>query len=214
LVAELHDPEDAEQRAREPEPAFVAACRARDPSALDRFYRDHVGVVERSLGRLVGPTADLEDLVQSTFVQAIRSFPTYRGEASLKTWLVRIAVHVALNELRRGVRRSVPLELLPPAQEPADQAPLPDRVIADRQTALRLHRLLDKLTPPKRIAFLLYAVLGHSVEEVAALMGSGRATTRSRIWFARRELAVLLRKDPRLRAVLADVEWTTKGNPK
>ena len=187
------------------ERTLVERMRAGDPRALEAFYRAHVNRVTRAVGRLIGPTADLEDLVQSTFVEAIRSIPRYRGEASLATWVTRIAVHVAQHHLRRGVRRSMPLEALPEADVPAAH-PTVERVLDDRSLAARVHGLLDRIAPPKRIAFLLYAIEGCSVEEVAALMDAGRAATKSRIWFARREVLALARRDPLLRRLVRPSE--------
>jgi RNA polymerase sigma-70 factor, ECF subfamily len=181
------------------DPALVDGCRAGDRRALDRFFRLHVQRVERTIGRLVGPTPDLEDLVQTTFIEAMRSFARFRGEASLATWVTRIAVHVAQHQLRRGLRRNVPLELLPSDDEPKDPARSPEHVSDDRELALRLHAALDRVKPKKRIAFLLFAIEGHSIEEVAALTGSSVAATKSRIWFARRELVAMAKKDPMLR---------------
>jgi RNA polymerase sigma-70 factor (ECF subfamily) len=185
------------------DPALIDGCRAGDRHALDRFFRTHVQRVERTIGRLVGPTPDLEDLVQTTFIEAIRGFPRFRGEASLATWVTRIAVHVAQHQLRRGLRRSLPLELLPSADEPRDPARSPEHVSDDREIALRLHAALDNIKPKKRVAFLLFAVEGHTIDEVAALTGSSVAATKSRIWFARRELTALARKDPMLRELAA-----------
>jgi RNA polymerase sigma-70 factor (ECF subfamily) len=190
--------------------AFVEACRAGDSRALDRFFRSHVEYVERVIVRLIGPTADLEDLVQTTFIEAMKGFRRYRGEANLKTWVTRIAVHVTLHQLRGGVRRHVPLELLPVDDEPRDGARSVDRQLDDRRIAIRLHHLLDQIAPKKRVAFLLYTVEGHSIEEVAALTGAGRPATKSRIWFARRELLALVQHDPELRDF---VESLKEENP-
>jgi RNA polymerase sigma-70 factor (ECF subfamily) len=190
---------DAAPRPVAEEESFVRGCRAGDPVAFDAFFRAYVGRVERVLARLVGPTADLEDLVQTTFVEAMRSFRRFRGEASVATWVTRIAVHVAQHQLRRGVRRMVPLELVPAAEEPREETRGPDGVASDRQLAMCVHAALDRVTPPKRIAFLLYTVEGCSIAEVAALMGASQAATKSRIWFARREVLALAHKDRRLR---------------
>lgn len=175
---------------------FADACRAGNRIALDRFVREHMRLVERVLGRLVGPTPDLEDLVQITFVEAMRSFPAYRGEASLASWVTRIAVHVAWHHLRRGVRRFVSLELLPAESETAALQPAPDGALDSRRTAARLHELLDRIKPKKRIAFLLFVVEGYSVEEIAALTGASRTAVKSRLFFARRELQAMVKNDP------------------
>jgi RNA polymerase sigma-70 factor (ECF subfamily) len=188
------------------ERALVEGCRRRDPAALDRFFRTHVARVERVLARVIGPTPDLEDLVQTTFIEAMGSFVRFRGEASLATWVTRIAVHVAHHQLRRGVRRHIPLELVSQEDEPRDRVPSAESVASDRQLAVRVHALLDRVRPKKRIAFLLYAMEGYSIEEVAALTGASRAATKSRIWFARRELCAMAKHDPVLGRLLGGEE--------
>jgi RNA polymerase sigma-70 factor, ECF subfamily len=199
--------ERLEVRARGLEPEQVAElerCLAGDAQALERLYRTHVDRVTRVIGRLVGPTPDLEDLVQATFIEALHSLSRFRGEASLTTWIIRIGVHVARHHLRRGVRRKVPLESVPEVALPPVAAASADQVLDDRRVAHRVHSLLDRVSPKKRIALLLHVVEGYSVEEVAALMGAGCAATKSRIWFARREVLKLARRDPVLRELAKD----------
>jgi RNA polymerase sigma-70 factor (ECF subfamily) len=204
----VEDPRDALGPGTPPDddPALVAGCRAGRPSSLDAFFRAHARYVERVIARLTGPTPDLEDLVQATFVQAFRSFGRYRGEASLRTWVTRIAVHVTLHQLRAGVRRIVPLELVKEADEPRDPASPADQEAASRQLARRVHALLDRISAKKRVAFLLYTVHEHSIDEVAALTGSSKAAAKSRIWFARRELMSMVRAHPDLGHLLAAKE--------
>jgi len=182
--------------------SLVGGCRAGERSSLELFFRTHAPYVERVVTRLVGPTSDLQDLVQTTFIEAIQSFGRYRGEASLKTWVTRIAVHVCMHHLRAGVRRPVPLELVPVAHEPEDPTPRADGTLSMRQLARRLYDLMDGLSPKKRVAFLLYVVEDYSLEEVAALTGASRAATKSRIWFARRELLAAVKNRPDLRAFI------------
>jgi RNA polymerase sigma-70 factor (ECF subfamily) len=184
------------------ERALVAGCRAGDRASLDRFFRAYVSYVERVIARLLGPSSDLQDLVQSTFIEAIGSFDRYRGEASLKTWVTRIAVHLTMHQLRAGVRRNVPLELVGPAHEPLAPGWSTDVQVSVRQLARQLYDLLDRLAPKKRVAFVLYAVEEYPIDEVAALTGASRAATKSRIWFARRELLAAVKSRPELRTFL------------
>ena len=182
----------------EPSSQMLAGCRAGDARAVEELFRLHAPVVERVLGRLVGPVADLEDLTQTVFLEALSALQRFRGEASFKTWLLSIAVHVGQHYLRAGrVRRHVPLDLVPEEAVRGDQDH--DRSLDERRLAPELHRLLDKVAPKKRIALLLYVVEGHSIEEVASLMGASQTATRSRIFFARRELRKLLGSDKKLR---------------
>lgn len=186
----------------QPERLLIEGCRARDPAMMDALYRTYVARVERVIGRLLGPTPDVEDLVQQTFIEVIQSCARFRGEASLATWVTRIAVHVAHHQLRRGLRRTLPLELLPDSCEPRSPHPAVDDLAAQRQLAHRAHALLDRVSAKKRIAFLLYALEGYAIEEVAALMGASRAATKSRIWFARREVLKLASEDPMLASLI------------
>ena len=184
-------------RATEPSEQTLTRCRAGDSQAIEELFRAHAPQVERVLGRLVGPVADLEDLVQTVFLEALSALSRFRGEASFKTWLLSIAAHVGQHYLRAGkVRRHVPLDLVP--EEELRGEVTHDRRLDERRLALELHQLLDRIAPKKRIALLLYVVEGHSVEEVAALMGASQTATRSRVFFARRELRKLLSSDRRL----------------
>ena len=184
--------------------ALLAGCRAGRPEALERFFRTHGGMVEGVIGRLVGPTPDFEDLVQTTFTEALGNLGRFRGEARLSTWLCGIAVHVAQHHLRAGkVRRHVPLELVGGERAPAPPALVDpggaDRTIDGRRLASRLHAALDRISARKRVALMLYVMEDRSVEEIAALMGATQTATRSRMYFARRELRKLIRADAELR---------------
>ncbi len=183
--------------ANEPSEQVLARCRVGDSKAIEELFRTHAPVVERVLGRLVGPVADLEDLVQTVFLEAIAALARFRGEASFKTWLLSIATHVGQHYLRAGrIRRHIPLDLVPEDALPGD--PQHDRRIDERRLATELHQLLDRIKPKKRIALLLYVVEGHSIEDIAVLMGASQTATRSRVFFARRELRKLLSSDARL----------------
>lgn len=191
------------------EARLVEACRADDPKAIERLYRLHAGTVERTMLRIVGPTPDLEDLVQTTFLETIKTLGRFRGHASLKTWVTRIAVHVAHHHLRAGkVRRHVDLEVVEDTEFVAEHHDV-GRGIDDRRLAQKLHALLDQIKPKKRIALLLFVVEGRPVEEVAALMGATQTATRSRVFFAKRELRALIAQDPELSDMAA--AWLERG---
>jgi RNA polymerase sigma-70 factor (ECF subfamily) len=193
-------PERSSREAAAP-PAWLPGCRAGEAKAIAAMFEELLPVVERVHGRVVGPSPDLEDLVQATFEEAIRALPRFRGEASVKTWITSIAVHVAQHHLRAGrVRRHVSLELVP--DERLRSAPEPhadsEQRLDERRLSAQLHALLDRITASKRVALLLFAIEGRSVEEVAALMGASQTATRSRVFFARRELRKLIAADPAL----------------
>ncbi|MES1157737.1 MAG: RNA polymerase sigma factor [Haliangium ochraceum] len=180
-------------------------CRAGRPEAIAELFRAHREMVERLVGRLVGPSPDLEDLVQSTFVEVIRNISRFRGEAKPSTWICGIAVHIVQHHLRAGkVRRNVPLELVLGDTLRAQSAVVDPRQNAEQEidggkVTAKLYALMDRITAKKRVALLLYVMEDRSVEEIAALMRATQPATRSRLYFARRELRKLIANDSDLR---------------
>jgi RNA polymerase sigma-70 factor (ECF subfamily) len=194
---------DPIRRPGDPDPAVVEACRRGDRRALETVLREQAPYVERLLSRLIGPGADLEDLLQQTLIAACQSFPRYRGEASIRTWMSRIAVNIARQHLRRPERRRAVLELVPDTL--AEAGELSPRRQADRRRQLeRLFHHLDAIAPKQRIAFALHVFEGRPIDEVAALTGATTAATKSRIFWCRRTLLRRARKDPVLRELFAE----------
>ena len=189
------------QRREEP-PDLVERCRRGDRAALEAVLTAHAPYLERLLGRVVGPRAEVEDLLQATLAAAISAFPRFRGEAQVRTWLARIAVRTAHDHLRRAEfrkRGELPsLEAVPDGEGDGRRAE--DRLDA-QQRAARLYEHLQAIGPKKRIAFLLHIVEGHPIEEVAALMGASKPATKSRIFWARRELMKRAARDPWLKTL-------------
>jgi RNA polymerase sigma-70 factor, ECF subfamily len=169
----------------------IEACRRGDRNALDAVFRAHAEGLARLLTRIIGPSAEVEDLLQETFAAAITAFPRFRGEASVKTWLHRIAIHVAHQYIRRP-RHKRETALVDPDEREGTPELSPER----RELARALYAHLDAIDATKRIALVLYVIEERDVDEIAALMGAGKAATRSRILWARRKLMKRLRKDP------------------
>jgi RNA polymerase sigma-70 factor (ECF subfamily) len=176
----------------------VARCVRGERTAQETVLRAHAPALENLFMRLTSRRLDVEDLLQNTFVAAIRAFPQFRGEASVKSWLTRIGIAVFYDHLRRPERRTARLELV--SNDPSDAGePGPERRAEARRGLERLSLHLGAIAPKKRLAFLLHVVDGHPLEEVAALMNASRTATKSRVFWARRELMSRARRDPSLR---------------
>jgi RNA polymerase sigma-70 factor (ECF subfamily) len=197
--------------ASEPAPDATEACRRGDRRALEAVFRTHAPALERLIVRLAGPTADVEDLLQTTLMEAVRAFPRFQGKATVATWLGRIGVHVVHEHLRRpdNRRRRVRLELVPDREQPIDLAPEPDRLAHSRRQLERIYHHLDAMAVKRRVAFILFAFEGRTIDEVAALTGASRVATKSRIFWARRELLARVSADPALR----DLALNQEGRP-
>jgi RNA polymerase sigma-70 factor, ECF subfamily len=141
--------------------------------------------VQRCCAALVD-SGSAEDLAQETFLRAYRVLPSFRGEASVRTWVLGIARHVCVDELRRRDRRRRTLSHRPP--QPAALDPTAD---AD----LRL--LVAALAPERREAFVLTQVVGLGYDEAAVVCGCPVGTIRSRVSRARADLVAMLGRDAR-----------------
>ena len=148
--------------------------------------------------RVTGSSSDAEEVMQEAFLQAFRSWSTYRGEAAPTTWLYRIAVNAALMRVR--ARR--PAELLSEQPEgleivdwSADAAQAVLRGELQRQIEAGIARLPEEL----RVALILRDVEGLSTAETAAALDASEAAIKSRLHRARAllrgYLADLLRTD-------------------
>jgi RNA polymerase sigma factor (sigma-70 family) len=185
---------------------LIEACRRGERRALEIVFRTHTPYLERVLWRVAGRSLDVEDLLQSTLMAAIEAFPRFRGEAQVRTWLARIAVHTAQDRLRSAAhRRRADIGDL-------DARPAPDAEgggehgLDLRKKIERLELHLSALGPKKRIAFVLHVFEGMPLEEVAALMGAGLAATKSRVFWARRELLRRAARDPWLRELTKGIK--------
>ncbi|MBI4957381.1 MAG: sigma-70 family RNA polymerase sigma factor [Myxococcales bacterium] len=177
----------------------IEACRRGERDALDVVLRAEAPGVERLVARLIGPGADVADVLQQCLSAAVVAFGSYRGEASVRTWLARIAVRTAYHHLRRPERRRrAPLELVRSAAQAPSGARSQEEELATREILARVARHLDALRPKMRLAFALHVLEGRSIDEAAALMGATRAATKTRVFMARRTLVGRLRRDPAL----------------
>ena len=167
--------------------AVIAAARQGDGAAFAQLFRRHADAVRTRITRLVGPVAERDDLVQKVFIAFHRALPAYRGDARLSTFLHRIAVNTAFDYLRG--RRGTHDHDLHDAEALAEHlSPALEDQVAARTNLARMFALLERLSPKKRIAFILVAVEGCSLAEAAALIGAPEDTVKQRVLHARRHL--------------------------
>jgi RNA polymerase sigma-70 factor (ECF subfamily) len=170
--------------------ALLAGLRAGDLDAVAMAYdRWHQRV--RSLARhVLADEAAAEDVVQEAFVALPRAASAFRGEVSLESFLLAIAVKRSRHHLRSVIRRRRMLDSL----SHADPAPVrdPEQQAYRRQLAGRLARALDRLSSHHRVAFVLCDVEELTSGEAARLAGVPEPTMRTRLFHARRRLRELL----------------------
>jgi RNA polymerase sigma-70 factor (ECF subfamily) len=187
--AQTSHPSEPAPRELAGERALVDRARRGDVDAFERLYQLHAGRVHALCLRLAGEPVEARELVQDTFVHAWEALPRFRGDASLTTWLHRIAVNALLERRRRDRRRSARVSLAED-EDDVENAPLAGGFVApaDVATAIDLERAIAALPPGVRRAFVLHEVEGYTHEEVAGMTGLATGTLRAQLHRARQLL--------------------------
>src|SRR3989454_8933899 len=154
--------------------ALIAAWQGGDEQAAAELVRRHARALARFLSGAGAVEADLDDLVQDTFIRAFRSVGKFRGQCQFRTWLLTIGGNVLKDAGRRAARdRVVPLD---DALRDRDGDPHEQAVAGE--AADRLQEGLARLPRMQREGFLLRAQQGLAYEEIAAALGTSPGAAR------------------------------------
>jgi RNA polymerase sigma-70 factor (ECF subfamily) len=154
--------------------ALLARWRAGDDRAATELVRRHAPALGRFVASL-GERADVDEVVQDTFVRAFQAIDGFRAESSLRTWLFTIARRLVLDRRRAGARRRA-REVDVEADAAVEHTAL-DAVVAD-ETQARLRAAVERLTPMQREVFTLRVAEGLSYKEIAAVAGTTEGSAR------------------------------------
>jgi RNA polymerase sigma-70 factor (ECF subfamily) len=166
---------------------IVARVKGGDQGAFRVLVERHSRSVYRLAYRMMGKPEDAEDVVQEALFRAFRQIQTFTGEASFRTWLVRIASNHCLDLIQRR-KRHAPLPHPAEGFEIAAPEPLPDRVAETQLAQRRIDRALRMLTAQERAAFLLRHCEGESIPEIAEALGLNQSAAKQSIFRAVRKL--------------------------
>ena len=164
--------------------ALALAARDGESVAFTRLYESTNRQAWRVLFRVVGHSADLEDLVQESYMQLMRALKTYRGDSRVTTFLHRVCVNVGLMHLRgKRRRREEATAELP--EGTTDERHDPERAAEARQAASLVQRALGSMSEDKASVFVYHELLSMKPEEISELMDCPVNTVRSRLNRAR-----------------------------
>jgi RNA polymerase sigma-70 factor (ECF subfamily) len=166
-----------------------------DRAAFGELFRRHRNDVARLVFRMAGPTADAEDIVQEVFLQVHKSLGEFRGQAKFTTWLHRVTVNVVLM-VRRAARSRPVFAGEPSADQELDHGLLPDEGAARIARIAAFRRLLERLPEKKRTVFVLHELEGLAPQEISEIVDAPVLTVRTRLFYARRELAEMMQEEP------------------
>lgn len=182
---------------------LALALQAEHPKAPAVAWARLSPMVRRILRRSFGPGADVEDLVQETFLLLFRRIESLREPSTLRAFIIGITVRVARAEIRRRrVRRWVGL---------ANGSELPDtRVTVDdpdsREALARFYDVLGRINARDRLVFVLHHVEGLDVQAVADALGTSVPTVRRSLARGFRRVVLLAGRDPSLVAYVTGLD--------
>jgi RNA polymerase sigma-70 factor (ECF subfamily) len=179
-----------------PDGDLVDQVRAGNHAAFGELVERHQGAVYRAALAALGNAADAEDIAQDALVLAFKRIDQFRGDASVRTWMISIAWRLSLSRRRRMwwrvSRRSEPEAVLDAMSSTMLE---PDARLAAAELSARLKREIRALPQKLRDALLLTAAGDLTQEEIAAALNVPAATFRGRVRDARVRLRGKLQND-------------------
>ena len=161
-----------------------------DRDAMRALYLRHQMRVHRFVMRLVRNQAVAEDVISDVFLDVWRQAGRFEGRSAVSTWLLAIARFKALSILRRKSEEELTEE---GAETLPDSLDDPEFAVQKKDTGEILRQCLTSLSPEHREIIDLVYYHEKSVEEVARIVGIPEATVKTRMFYARKRLARLLR---------------------
>jgi RNA polymerase sigma-70 factor (ECF subfamily) len=179
---------------------LVRDVAAGNGAALGVIWDRYARLVRSVLFGAIGPDSAVEDLLQDVFLAFQRGAANVVDGGALRGYLVSVAVRLAALELRRRkVRRWVGLS----ATGELPELPTQPEDAEARESLRALYRVLDQLSPRRRLTFVLRHVQGLEMLEVAAALQISESTTRRELLRANEQIAALAKREPSLAHYLA-----------
>lgn len=172
--------------------AGAAECSRDDVTGrLGNLFDTHHQRLYRLARRLSRSSEDARDLVQETFLRAARSPGSIPdGAAHEEAWLVRVLINICRDRWRKAAVRTRAHAYEVPADISSDN---PESAVLARAT---VWRALDRLSPRRRAAIVMYELEGATIPAIAELLGVAPVTVRWHLSRGRRELAKVLKVQP------------------
>jgi len=172
------------------EDALISRLQRGEPAAVAEVYDAHHGAVRAFAKRLLGDSATAEDLVHEVFVSLPQASRNFRGDSSLRTFLISIAVNHARHHVRAAQRRRRAISAY--GELPAAESKDPEHEARRKELAQLLTQALDTLPIEQRVAFVLCEVEERTSREAAEIVGAPEATLRTRLFHAKKKLRAAL----------------------
>lgn len=185
---------------REIDHELVLRAQRGDKHAFGMLVDKYQRKLGRLLSRMVRDQAEIEDIVQETFIKAYRALPNFRGDSAFYTWLYRIGINTAKNYLvsmgrRPAVSTGIEIEDAENFEDGDELRTMdtPESAMMTKQIAQTVNDAVAGLPEELRTAITLREIEGLSYEEIATIMSCPIGTVRSRIFRARETISLKLK---------------------
>jgi RNA polymerase sigma-70 factor (ECF subfamily) len=159
-----------------------------DSQAFSSLLEKYQKPVYNLCYRMLGNAEDAEDAAQETFLRAFKSLKRYDNSRPFSTWVLSIAAHYCIDQIRRQRQVTISIEDLVVPDVP-DPAPGLETVLGKKEEQRRIRALLDKLDATDRAAVIMYYWYDFSYEEICQALSLSLSAVKSRLHRARRAMA-------------------------
>jgi|TARA_B110000305_G_scaffold158629_1_gene175419 RNA polymerase sigma-70 factor (ECF subfamily) len=181
---------------REKDNVLVLRVQRGDKVAFELLFTKYQRRVSRLVSRFIRSEAEVEDVVQDSFIKAYKALANFRGDSAFYTWLYRIAVNTAKNYLVAASKRPISLSQFEKNDDDdfeedrfISNSTTPESELITKQIAETVNKTIDELPADLREAIMLREIEGMSYEDIAEAMECPIGTVRSRIFRAREAIS-------------------------
>jgi len=175
---------------------LLVALKTGSREAFARLVDETSGQIYRTALQMLGSEQDAEDVLQNTYIKALRALPGFEGRSSLTTWLYRIAVNEALMLLRQRQPAALSLDETDPFDPEAESAGmelsdfccLPEGELLTSESRRFMNQAIQSLPPTLRAVFVMRDLEGLSIQETAEALNISESNVKIRLLRARLHL--------------------------
>jgi len=169
---------------------LIAGARNGDSNAFKEIIKKYEHRVAATVIGMLGHCAEAEDIGQETFIRFYQSLDRFRGDASIGTYLTRIAINLSLNEIKRRKRKRKLFFSNP--EDKIENIPDKDNAMNQKDNKKIVQMGLEKLEPKLRTVIVLRLIDGYSTKETAKILNLPLGTVLSRLARAQMRLKEIL----------------------
>jgi RNA polymerase sigma-70 factor, ECF subfamily len=165
-------------------------CMSNDPDACSELFSRYNRKIFNTAYRILGEESSAEDALQETLLNVYRGISSFRGDSKVSTWISRITINVCLGMLRKAKNKQfVELEDDSAEDLPADPTPFVDPLAYASMAELKnlVQTTFDRMTGKQEIVVRLHDMEGHTIQEIAEIVGCPVGTIKSRLFYGRQE---------------------------